>query len=72
MHSRDFYLRAARETEDLSGQAMFRFLADMGFRHWMDLGQERDLLARYPNYGRPGPEPWRAEVSLTSGERKGP
>jgi rubrerythrin len=70
-HSLDFYLRAAQETADLSGQAMFRFLADLERRHSMDLAQERDLLVRYPNYGRSGPAPWRAEASLTGGERKG-
>jgi rubrerythrin len=70
-HSRDFYVRAARTSEDPSGQSMFRFLADLEYRHWMELAQERDLLVSYPNYGRPGTEPWRAEASLTSGERKG-
>lgn len=69
--SRDFYLSAARGTADLSGQAMFRFLADMEYAHWMTLAQERDLLARYPNYGRPGPKPWRVEVLATTGERGG-
>jgi len=65
----DFCLRAARETADLSGQAMFRFLADIGRSHWMALCQERELLARYPNYGRRGPRPWRVEGSLASGVR---
>jgi rubrerythrin len=70
--SRDFYLEAARETDDLSGQAMFRFLADMEYRHWMELAQERDLHARYPSYGGASPSPWRSEASLTSGERRTP
>ena len=64
--SRELYLRAARETEDLSGQAMFRFLADMEYKHWVHLAQELDLLARYPNYLRPGPLPWRPEPGLGS------
>jgi len=62
--SREFYLKAARDTEDLSGRAMFRFLADMEYQHWMTLAQEKDMLVRYPNYGRPGSSPWRAEKSM--------
>jgi len=62
--SREFYLRAARETDDPSGRAMFRFLADMEFEHWMTLGQEKDLLVRYPNYSGPGAAPWRAEKQI--------
>ena len=62
--SREFYLRAARETNDLSGRAMFRFLADMEYQHWMTLAQEKDMLVRYPNYGRPGLLPWRPEGSM--------
>jgi rubrerythrin len=59
--AREFYLRAAREDDDLSGRAMFRFLADMAYRHWLVLAQERDLIIRYPNYGRRGRTPWHAE-----------
>jgi rubrerythrin len=66
-HAREFYLQAARDTEDLSGRTMFRFLADMHYQHWMTLAQEKDLLVRYPNYGRPGKVPWHAEKSLRSG-----
>jgi rubrerythrin len=65
--SREFYLRAAGETDDLSGQAMFRYLADLEYQHWMALGQEMDMMLRYPNYGRPGPSPWRSERSLGTG-----
>jgi rubrerythrin len=68
-HSREFYLRAARETDDLSGRAMFRFLADMEFQHWILLAQEKDMLVRYPNYGRPGSVPWRPEKSTVPMER---
>ena len=64
--AREFYLRAARETDDLSGRAMFRFLADMEYQHWMMLAQEKDMLVRYPNYGRPGKVPWRPKNSLAS------
>lgn len=65
-HSREFYLRAARETGDLSGRAMFRFLADMAYQHWLALAQEKDMLVRYPNYGRPGKMPWHPEDGLAS------
>ena len=58
---REFYLDASRETSDLSGQGMFRYLADIKYAHWMSLAQERDLMIRYPNYGRRGPTPWRSE-----------
>jgi rubrerythrin len=69
--SREFYLQAARDTNDLSGRAMFRFLADMEYLHWMTLAQEKDLLVRYPNYGRPGRSPWRAEKKLAPASGKG-
>lgn len=62
--SREFYLQAARDTSDPSGRAMFRFLADMEYLHWMTLAQEKDLLVRYPNYGRTGRSPWREEKTL--------
>lgn len=68
--SRDFYLQAARETEDLSGQQMFRYLADMEYRHWMHLAQERDLLSRYPRYHRAAPVPWSREPGLGGRQRK--
>ncbi len=68
--SREFYLRAARHTDDLSGRAMFRFLADMEYQHWVTLAQEKDLLVRYPNYGRPGKLPWRPEPELHSASRR--
>jgi rubrerythrin len=66
--AREFYLHSARETEDLSGRAMFRFLADRAYQHWMTLAQEKDMLVRYPNYGRPGQSPWRAEKSMPLGK----
>ncbi len=67
--SREFYLMAAQGTDDPSGQAMFRFLADMEYQHWMALSQERDLLLRYPNYGKPGPTPWRTERTFAPGRQ---
>jgi rubrerythrin len=66
-HAREFFLRAARETDDLSGRAMFRFLADTAYQHWLTLAQEKDMLVRYPNYGRPGRVPWKAETRHSGG-----
>lgn len=68
--SREFYLKAARETQDLSGQQMFRYLADMEFRHWMHLSQERDLLSRYPRYHGAAPAPWSREPGLGGRQKK--
>jgi rubrerythrin len=65
-HGRDFYIRAARETDDLSGQRMFQYLADMAFRQMNQLTEERDLLIRYPRYHGSNPEPWQPERSLGS------
>lgn len=62
--ARDFYLLAARETDDLSGREMFQYLADMEYRHLAVLSEERDLLARYPKYHGSSDEPWRAEPSF--------
>ena len=59
--TREFYLQSARDTDDLSGRAMFRYLADAAYQHCMVLAQEKDMLIRYPNYGRPGKMPWRPE-----------
>lgn len=62
--SRDFYLRAARETADLSGQRMFQYLADMAYRQMVELTDERDLMIRYPRYHGPSSEPWQPERAL--------
>jgi rubrerythrin len=65
-HDRDFYIRAARQTDDPSGQRMFQYLADMAFRQMNQLTEERDLLIRYPRYHGSNPEPWQPERSLGS------
>jgi rubrerythrin len=67
-HDRDFYIRAARETDDSSGQRMFQYLADMAFRQMNQLTEERDLLIRYPRYHGATSEPWQPERSLGSSE----
>lgn len=69
-HDRDFYIRAARETDDPSGQRMFQYLADMAFRQMNQLTEERDLLIRYPRYHGSTPEPWQPERSLGSRESR--
>jgi rubrerythrin len=65
-HGRDFYIGATRKTDDLSGQRMFQYLADMAFRQMNQLIEERDLLVRYPRYHGSNPEPWQPERSLGS------
>ena len=60
----------ARDTTDLSGRAMFRFLANMEYQHWMILAQEKDMVVRYPNYGRPGQTPWRAEKTVAPSSKR--
>ena len=65
-YERDLYIRTARETNDLSGQRMFHYLADMAFRQMNQLTEERDLLLRYPRYHGSTPEPWQPERSLGS------
>ena len=69
--SRDHYLKAANETDDPSGQRMFRYLADMEYEHWMELEHERKMLERYPNHARKGPAPWMPEVALRGGGKGG-
>lgn len=42
--ARVFFLGAARDAGDVSGQAIFRFLAEMAHQHWVTLAQEKDAL----------------------------
>jgi len=67
----EFYAEEARGTDDISGRRMFRFLADMKFRQWTTLAQEKEMLMRYPNYGRPGKLPWRPEGSFSRTDKEG-
>jgi rubrerythrin len=59
--SRDFYLQAAESTTDLTGKAMFRYLADWEFSHQMALSAEHEMLVRYPRYFQQATEPWKPE-----------
>lgn len=59
--SRDFYLKAADSVTDLTGKAMFNFLADWEFSHQMELTAEYELVVHYPRYFERTVEPWRTE-----------
>lgn len=48
--SREFYLDCLSTVSDLSGQRMFRFLADMEFSHQMILSAELEMIEKYPQY----------------------
>ncbi|MGB9697277.1 MAG: ferritin family protein [Ignavibacteria bacterium] len=61
--SREFYLDCASEVKDLSGQRMFRFIADMEFSHQMILQAELEMLEKFPFY-YDSPKSWEAELSL--------
>ncbi|MHB1688866.1 MAG: ferritin-like domain-containing protein [Ignavibacteriaceae bacterium] len=61
--SREFYLDCASGIKDLSGQRMFRFLADMEFSHQAILNAEYEILLRYPSYFE-GQKPWEVESRL--------
>lgn len=61
--SREFYLDCASEVKDLSGQRMFRFIADMEFSHQMILQAELEMLEKFPLYYE-SPKSWEAELSL--------
>ena len=59
--ARQFYLEAAQQATDLTGQRMFNYLADWEFSHEMALTAERDMLLRYPRYFEQASEPWKPE-----------
>ena len=60
-NSREFYLRAADETEDLTGKRMFNFMADWEYSHQMALSAEYEMVVRYPRYFTEATEPWKPE-----------
>ncbi len=62
--AREFYLEAAGATTDLTGQAMFRYLADEHARHQMVLEAEYDTILRYPHAFDDPQAPWRPERRL--------
>jgi rubrerythrin len=62
--AREFYLDASAATSDLTGQAMFRYLADQHARHQMVLDAEYDTVLRYPHAFDDPQAPWRPERRL--------
>jgi rubrerythrin len=63
-NSREFYLEAANQVQDLTGKEMLRFLSDMEFSHEMALTAEYELHVKYPNYFEGVAEPWEEERGL--------
>jgi rubrerythrin len=60
--ARDFYLEAAARSADLSGQAMFRYLAGVHAQHHMQLASQYELVLQYPNAYEDQETPWRPET----------
>ena len=60
--ARDFFLDAASTASDLSGQAMFRFLAGVHAQHHMQLASEYELVLQYPHAYDDQETPWRSET----------
>ncbi|HJY64209.1 MAG TPA: ferritin family protein [Ignavibacteria bacterium] len=46
----EFYGNYAKNVKDLSGQRMFKLIADMEYQHQMILEAEYEVLKKYPNY----------------------
>jgi len=46
----EFYSNYAKNVKDLSGQRMFKLIADMEYQHQMILEAEYDIIKKYPNY----------------------
>lgn len=67
--AREFYLDCAGTVKDLSGNRMFRFLADMEFSHQMMLTAELELIEKYPSYME-GPKNWEVETRLKADKIK--
>ncbi|MBM4170435.1 MAG: hypothetical protein FJ214_01025 [Ignavibacteria bacterium] len=64
--AREFYLDCVSSVKDLSGQRMFRFLADMEFSHQMILNAELEMIEKYPLYFE-NPKGWEVESRLRAG-----
>ena len=60
--AREFYLDAANAATDLTGQSMFRYLADVHARHQSELEAEYDVILEYPHAFDDVQAPWRPEV----------
>jgi len=46
----EFYGNYAKNVKDLSGQRMFKLIADMEYQHQMILEAEYEIFRKYPNY----------------------
>jgi rubrerythrin len=62
--ARESYLEASTATSELTGQSMFRYLADQHARHQMVLEAEYDTVLRYPHAFDDPQAPWRPERRL--------
>jgi rubrerythrin len=60
--ARDFFLDAAALASDLSGQAMFRYLAGVHAQHHMQLASQYELVLQYPHAYDDQEAPWRTET----------
>jgi rubrerythrin len=60
--ARVFFLDAAAQASDLSGQAMFRYLAGVHARRHMQLASEYELVLQYPHAYDDQDTPWRPET----------
>jgi len=62
--AREFYLDAANAAADLTGQAMFRYLAEIHARHQSELEAEYAVILQFPHAFDDVQAPWRPEVRL--------
>lgn len=62
--AREFYLDAANAATELTGQAMFRYLAVVHARHQSELEAEYAVILQYPHAFDDVEAPWRPEVRL--------
>jgi rubrerythrin len=63
--AREFYLDAAKAATELTGQAMFRYLAEVHARHQAELEAEYAVILQYPHAFDDVPAPWRPEVRVS-------
>jgi rubrerythrin len=62
--ARDFFLDAAANASDPSGQSMFRYLAGVHAQHHMQLASQFELVLQYPNAYDDQEAPWRTETHV--------
>jgi len=59
----EYYDNFSKKVKDISGQRMFKFIADMEYKHQMVLEAELDIIKKYPNYAG-DIDSWDAESRL--------